>query len=122
MVDVKLESNLVFHARIELEILGCDQEDIDYMLKIIQAFADVGPSGSQAAWMIPILHDLLQFKNLTPLTNDPKEWNEVGPNVWQSSRRAEAFSENGGKSYYLLSEGANAQNPQPLHQSSLKRN
>jgi hypothetical protein len=58
-----------------------------------------------------MLNDLLQFKNLTPLTDDPEEWiqhskemwdGEKG--VWQSTRRADAFSDDGGKTYYLLSD------------------
>jgi hypothetical protein len=116
-----MESNLVRHAKKELDLLGCEDEDIEYMLKIVQAFSDVGPSGSQASWMIGILVKLLCFENLTDLTNDPSEWIDVDPNVWQSTRRADAFSNNGGKTYYLTSEGASQNNPHPTHPTAFKR-
>lgn len=97
--------SLVEHAKRELELLGeTDQEYIDGIVKVIQAFADCGHSGGSASVAIPTIHDLLQFKPLSPLTNDPSEWNEVGSEVWQSSRNPEAFSSDGGKTYYLLSE------------------
>lgn len=97
-------SNLVTHARRELELLGVEKEMVDHVCKVVEAFAEYGHSGGSASWTIHILNELLQFNNLTPLTNDPKEWNNVGDGVWQSARNSEAFSQDGGKSYYLLSE------------------
>lgn len=65
---------------------------------------------------------LLRFENLAPLTDDPGEWNNVsdmaGHEMWQSRRCAEAFSSDGGKTYWLLSEGAHAENRMPLHDSA----
>lgn len=121
VAEINLESNLVRHARHEMELLGCNEEDIVQMCSIVSAFADVGASGGQASWMIPVLYKLLCFENLTDLTNDPKEWIQHEEFLWQSTRRAEAFSHDGGRHYYLLSEGASATNPQPLHKSSTKR-
>lgn len=115
-------SNLVDHARRELEILGCTEEDILDIEKVIRAFADIGTSGSQASWMIPIINKLLMFQPLTPLTDEPDEWVEVGPNVWQNSRNSEAFSEDNGRTYYLLSEGGNQENHGlVIHVSVLKK-
>lgn len=118
-------SNLIQHARRELEILGAEEDDIQHMLKVVQAFADVGMSGSQAAWHISLLPELLQFKNLAPLTDDPDEWQdrsaECGYALWQSRRNAAAFSIDGGRTYYLLSEGATANNPNPRHVSAMKK-
>lgn len=99
-------SNLVDHARRELEMIGEDPEVIDGYLRIIQAFADMHPSGGMASVMIPTLNELLQFKNLKPLTNNPDEWIDHG-GIWQNARNSEAFSTDGGETYYLLSEGAN---------------
>jgi len=120
-------SNLVEHARRELEILGEDQETIDGYLKVIQAFADMGHSGFSASVAIPTINTLLQFKNLKPLTDDPKEWMLIGEDVWpgedriwQSLRDSEAFSNDGGKTYYLLSEGAHNRHRDPLHESAKK--
>lgn len=100
-------SNLVEHAKRELEILGEDPDTIEGMLKVIQAFADMGHSGGSASVAIPQLNALLQFKNLTALTNNPEEWQDVstpsGTPMWQSNRNPEAFSLDGGKTYRLLS-------------------
>jgi hypothetical protein len=109
--------SLVEHAKRELEILGVAKEETDWIIRVIKAFASYGHSGSSAAWSIPIINDLLQFKNITPLTDDRKEWMEVGSGIWQSRRCSEAFSNDEGKTYYLLSEGGNDQHREPLHTS-----
>lgn len=118
--------SLVDHARRELELLGTFREDPDTangLVKTIQTFvdADLASSGGQASWTIPVLYSLLQGKSLSPLTDDPEEWNlideTIASNCWQSRRQSDAFSEDGGKNYYLLSEGANQQNPYPKHES-----
>lgn len=98
------ESNLVKHAKRELEILGVEEEMKNHVVKVIEAFAEYGHSGGSASWTIAIINDLLQFNNLSPLTNDAAEWNNVGDGVWQSRRRSDAFSTDGGKTYYVLSE------------------
>lgn len=105
------ESNLVKHARYELELLGEEPEMIEGYLRVIQAFADMGHSGGSAMAAVPVINDLLQFKNLKPLTDNPDEWINHAPEmwdgehgVWQNKRNGEAFSNNGGKTYYLLSE------------------
>ena len=104
-------SNLVDHARRELERVESDPWFIDGMLKVVAAFAEMGHSGGSAEIAIPMLNDLLQYKNLSPLTDDPEEWIDqtamtATPNVslWQNKRNSEAFSLNRGKTYYLLSE------------------
>ena len=95
--------SLVEHARKEMEILGCPEEDVAWMCKVIGVFAEYGHSGSSASYFIPMIYDLLQFKNLSPLTDDPHEWIDHG-DCCQNTRRSDAFSEDGGKTYYLLSE------------------
>jgi hypothetical protein len=102
---------LVEHARRELERVETDQWFIDGMVKVVAAFAEMGHSGGSASIAIPMLNDLLQFKNLSPLTNDPDEWIDQteltatpGVQLWQNKRNSEAFSNDGGKTYYLLSE------------------
>lgn len=98
-------SNLVKHAKRELEIIGEEPEFIEGYLKVIQAFADMGHSGGSAMVAIPTINELLQFRNLAPLTNAPDEWIEVGDSMWQNIRNSEAFSTDGGRTYYLLSTG-----------------
>ena len=110
-------SNLVNHAKRELEMIGEEPEIVEGYLKMIRIFAKMGHSGGSASVFIPTLNQLLQFKNLMPLTNNPNEWNDVGNKMWQNNRNSAAFSNNGGKTYWLLSEGAHAQNRKPLHRS-----
>jgi hypothetical protein len=105
------ESNLVAHARRELALIGEEPETVAGYLNVIQAFADMGHSGGSASVAIPTLNRLLQFGNLRPLTDDPGEWNHVAEaqagqdDLWQSARNPEAFSNDGGETYWLLSEG-----------------
>lgn len=105
------ESNLVAHARRELKLIGEDDHTIDGFLKVVQAWADMGHSGGSHSVCLPMLVELLNFKNLSPLTDDPDEWmhhtaevwGEPG-GVWQNVRNGEAFSNDGGKTYTLLSD------------------
>ena len=117
------ESSLMIHARRELELLGEEPEIVEGYLKMIQIFADMGHSGGSASVFIQTLTRLLWFKNLTPLTDDPDEWvhhttevwGEPG-GVWQNVRYGEAFSDDGGKTYTLLSERVNGKDV-PIHTS-----
>lgn len=104
-------SNLVEHARRELELIGEDPEVISGLLNVVQAFADMGHSGGSASIAIPMINQLLQFKPLSPLTDDPEDWFYHGEEIWgepggiwQNRRNSEAFSKDGGKTYYLLSD------------------
>lgn len=92
-------SNLVAHARRELELIGEEPHTVRGYLNVIQAFADMGHSGGSASVAIPTIGRLLRFENLTPLTDDPDDWIEVGHGVWQNRRCSRMFSEDGGKSY-----------------------
>jgi hypothetical protein len=106
-------SNLVNHARRELELIGEDEETIAGYLGVIRAFARAGHSGGSAMVAIPVINQLLQFKNLSPLTDDPDEWvhhspevwgSKDGNGIWQNSRNPAAFSSDEGKTYYLVHE------------------
>lgn len=103
--------SLVEHAKCELALAGNDEDFNNSIIKAVEAFSEYGHSGGSASVAIPMLYDLLQFKNLTPLTNDPNEWNHIEEAVagvsggtWQSRRNPAAFSDDGGKTYYILSE------------------
>lgn len=107
------ESNLVRHARAELARVSDMTDPMERQLALsillaVRAFSMVGHSGSSAAWATQTLSRLLQFEQLGPLTSDPDEWTNVaemtdGQLLWQSKRCAEAFSEDGGRTHYLLS-------------------
>lgn len=119
---IQEESNLVKHARRELQLIGEEPETIEWYLKVIQTFAEFGHSGGSASVAIPTLNHLLQYKNLAPLTDDPTEWvcheesiSGVKDGLWQNVRNSEAFSYDGGKTYYLLSERDDQGKPKKFH-------
>lgn len=115
-------SNLVEHAKRELDILAKSGDPDDEMHKVliecVAKFAEYGHSGSSALWASQVLEKLLRFKNLTPLTENLDEWMLVGYGVWQSVRDPEAFSNDAGDTYYLLSNGSNLNNPWPRYKSA----
>lgn len=124
LTDGTRQSNLVDHARRELEAIGEEEAVIKDYLKVIQAFADQGHSGGSASVFVPNINQLLQFKNLGPLTTDPREWFYHGRDrwdgengIWQNTRNSEAFSNDGGKTYYLLSETKSGRKKKKMHKS-----
>jgi hypothetical protein len=102
------ESNLLAHAEREMQRAHVEDEVQPSLLQAITAFSGYGHSGGSASVCIPLLSDLLQFKALSPLTDDPSEWQDrsdiSGYPIWQSIRDSEAMSEDGGKTYWLLRE------------------
>ena len=102
--------SLVQHAKSELELVGEEPEVIEWYLQIVAKFAEFGHSGATAEHTTQTLERLLRYRNLSPLTDDPEEWLDVSKyfeeegQVLQSKRNFEAFSQDGGKTYYLLSE------------------
>ncbi len=122
-------SNLVDHARRELTLIGEDEETTEGLIKVIQAFADMGHSGGSASICIPMINSLLSFEPLLPLTDDPEEWNEIqgdmlfDPNtpLWQSQRNPAAFSNDRGKTYYLVSEKGMDNQPKYISKPRTKK-
>lgn len=101
--------NLVEHAKRELELLGEDEWTITNYIKMIEVFSEMGHSGGSASVFIPTLNALLQYENLTPLTDDEDEWTYHGPDlwngtegIWQSRRNPVAFSHDEGKTYWFV--------------------
>lgn len=106
-------SNMLEHAKRELDLIGEDEEVKDAILKIVEVFAGMGHSGASAEICIAMITALLNQENLTLLTDDPKEWYFHGEErwgspggIWQSTRNGQAFSTDGGKTYHLLSDGS----------------
>lgn len=99
-------SNLVEHAKRELALIGEDQEVIDWMVSVVAKYAEFGHSGGSHSICLPRLTALLNFDNLSELTDDPAEWidrtAESGCPFWQNSRNSRAFSEDGGKTYTFV--------------------
>jgi len=135
-----MSSNLIDHANRELDLLGWPQltreqmrgkfpiqsdDDYDRMLRkailqLVTDFAGQNHSGHSAAMVISITHKLLQFQNLSPITDNPDEWIQqrelVGFEVWQNRRNSTLFSSDGGKTYYGLDD------PMPAWAKWVKKN
>ena len=95
-------SNLVDHARTELEIAGLFRKDSLYggdlgkaVLQLIRVFAKQGHSGQSAEVVTALFEKVARYEPLTPLTGEDAEWNEVEPGVFQNRRCSRIFRENG---------------------------
>jgi len=93
-------SNLVEHAKKELELAGLFDKDSDYagqmgeaVLKMIQAFAAEGHSGGSAQMAIQIFEKLARFQPLAPLTGADDEWFDHGNGVFQNKRLGSVFKD-----------------------------
>lgn len=102
---------LVDHARRELELCGQMKEDPAYAQSIIAAiaaFASYGHSGGSAMVALEQIHNLLQFRPLSPLTSNSDEWLDhsgiSGSPLWQNIRDPAAMSRDGGKTWYFVDE------------------
>lgn len=109
------DSNLVRHAQREMSRIGLYAPDADYggMLAqavedLIRMFAAQGHSGGSAFMVRELFNQLTNFEPLSPLTDDPSEWMHIeegmagSPDLYQSRRRPDAFSNDGGKTYRLV--------------------
>lgn len=102
-------SNIACHAWDELDRAGLFTGDGDFyggmtgraVMDLVDVFVEQGHSGASASIVIDILRRVLAFEPLSPLTDDPAEWMEVADGLWQSRRQAQAFSQDGGKTYRL---------------------
>ncbi len=107
--EKKEPSILIIHARRELEAIGENPESIECYICAIQAIADLGQPETISSVVIPTITALIEFKNLSPLTDSPDEWNYISDlvcgeyqGVWQNVRNTEVFSVDGGKTRYSL--------------------
>ena len=118
------ESNLVAHARRELERIGEEPATIDWYLSVVRAYTAFGHSGTSAAVMLPMLERLLRFKPLSELTDDPAEWEDRselnGMPWWQNVRDSRAMSHDGGITYWMVHEAnaAGGSDAAPVHWSA----
>jgi len=117
-------SNLVSHARRELERIGEEPDTIDWYLSVVRAFTAFGHSGGSASVMLPVLERLLRFKPLSELTDDPAEWTDRSEISrmpwWQNTRDSRAMSHDGGKTYWMVHEAdaAGGSDAAPVHRST----
>lgn len=109
------ESNLVKHARHELCLIGEDVDVINWYTRVIKEYASFGHSGGSAWATIAVLEELLRFRPLTELTDDPEEWYHHGPDmwdsqsgIWQNKRDGRMFSGDGGQTYTCVDDPKDA--------------
>ena len=105
--------NLIEHAKRELDLAGYDLTKDDYMnncaknvMELIKVFSKENHSGLSAQITLSLFNKLVNYKNLTPLTNNPEEWIKLGDTEqeeWQSIRNPECFSADL-KTYWSLEE------------------
>ena len=102
-------TSLVEHAKRELELCGQMEEDPAYAQSIIAAiaaFASYGHSGGSAMVALEQMHNLLQYRTLSPLTSNSDEWIDQsgisGSPLWQSVRDPAAMSRDGGETWYFV--------------------
>lgn len=105
--------NLVSHAKYELKKAGLFDKDSDYdgmlgkaVLDLIKKFSNQSHSGSSASIVSYLFDKLSKFQTLTPITEDPEEWNDISKymnkTIWQSKRDPAIFSKDGGKTCYNI--------------------
>lgn len=95
-------SNLVDHARRELESYGAFDEEKDFyggmtgeaVLELVEVFAKQGHSGMSASIVRQLFNTVADWKPLGPLTGDDDEWNEGAFGVFQNNRCSRVFKEN----------------------------
>ncbi len=94
------ESNLVKHAKVELELLGYDLNDkvegpnkwmCENVLELLKVFSKQGHSGSSAPYCISLFSKLANFEPVCPLTGNDDEWTEVSDNLYQNKRCSHVF-------------------------------
>jgi hypothetical protein len=109
------------YAEAELQRAGMYDADVDYgpgeiakcVLGMIDAFSSYEHSGGSRDYTLALFNRIIQFKPLTPITDDPKEWMEVTTGLWQSRRDPSCFSLTGGKDYYNVDEEG-----RPMHETA----
>lgn len=103
--------SLIDYAKKELEQQGLFDKDSNYdgmlgksTLELITVFSKQGHSGYSASLVRQLFNILSNFKPLSPITNNPIEWEKVEGNMWQNKRDSAKFSEDGGKTWYDVDE------------------
>jgi len=106
--EIKM-SNLVDHAKRELEAIGAFSEDGDFyggmtgtaVMELVELFAKQGHSGMSAGIVRNLFNKVADYKPLKPITCEGSEWG-TGADKFQNKRCPSIFKEGkDGKPYYL---------------------
>jgi hypothetical protein len=92
----------------ELAYQGITGDDATNITTIVGTFAEYTDPEERAQILIKV-QTLLQFKPLSPLTNEPDQWIDRSSlsgerELWQSKRDPDAWSHDGGVTYYMQSQ------------------
>ncbi len=95
-------SNLVEHAKFELELAGLFDKDSDYggmigeaVLELIERFSEQGHSGFSAGMVNSIFNKLVDYKPLGPITGKDEEWggDALDGKTLQNKRMSSVFKD-----------------------------
>lgn len=136
----KKDSNLIAHAKREIELAGVGDADADYggmigksVMELMEMFSQQGHSGQSAILTITMFAHLARYDVLTPLTDDPEEWMEItadmlteqdrieGKRLWQSRRKPSVFSRDGGKNWHDLESETKGKSEKKGHSNGNKQ-
>lgn len=98
------------HAQVELERIGAPDEIKFPLIDIVGTFADVENPESNWPIMRNYLDKLLHYGSLSPITNDPDEWESKftffgQSSIWQNKRQPDALTKDSTfANYFLISE------------------
>jgi hypothetical protein len=111
---------LVEHARKELARLREDDALVYAVVEVIKTFEHQKLDSLERNFALAYLNLLLRHKPLTVLTNASDEWvKPEGVGYWRSLRDPEAWSNDGGKTFWLLSEAQTCDpEPPPIYTSA----
>lgn len=103
-------SNLVEHAKIELELAGLLSEESDFyggmtgksVLELMEVFSKQGHSGMSAPLVADLFKKLANYEPLQPITGKDEEWNDISEMMgeknteyFQNKRKSGLFKKNG---------------------------
>lgn len=96
------------HAIYELTYQGITGADYDNIVQIVGSFANYTNPVERNAILQKVL-TLLQFKPLSPLTNESAQWVDRSStsgarSEWQSKRDPDAWSHDAGQNYFYASQ------------------
>jgi hypothetical protein len=112
----QVQSRLIAHAIHEFSLLSQAENQADEdlhqwlqagVLDLLFVLSQQGHSGGTMYEIMHLLNKLVNFENLSPITDNPAEWDDMsGPSgypFWQNKRNTSLFSKDGGKTYTSVS-------------------
>ncbi len=102
-------SGLIEYAKRELELAGMYEDNHEYnkmvadaVLDLVKLFSKQGHSGFSAGMTRSMFNIVVDYKPLSPITDNPEDWMEVGDKSWQCLRQPNLFSTDDGKTHYSV--------------------